>query len=310
MTAKDRILVSGAAGQTGRAIVDALQESRESAQIVCGVYSADAQRQRSLLSKYNVDVVEVDALKPETLPPALGGVRTLILVPVGHENRDAVSKNFIDAAVASRVENIVLVSTFLADTLDHYFAEQFREIEKELEKRTTLSWCIVRPNFYYENFLLYTPQFKKGVVPLPIEEQQFAPVAVSDVGAMIARIALNFPEHRGKSYGLTGPEVVSGQCIAEIATKALGKSYSFDKISIHRAADILAELRVPRDTSVGLIGYYHSVRQGNYKIVCAKDFERVVGRPPISLLEWFQLHRECLTCEKEEQPQCEAASSK
>jgi len=285
---RQKVFISIGAGQTGKTILQALLAKKSEYEIVCGVFSEEAEKQESILGKYDVQMVRLNGLKPETLTSALTNVNTLILIPIGHEKRIAISNNFIDSSIAARVSNVVLISTFSAENKDYYFANQFREIEKKLESTTSLNWCIVRPNFYMENLLIYAPQIRStSSIKLPTENEKFAPVAVEDVGEMVKNIVWDIKEHHQRTYGLTGPVSLTGPEMAEIASKALGKTINFESCSEDELKAILNEQNVCQDTIKGLIGYYKLVREGYLNVVRAKEFERISERPPRDMLYFF-----------------------
>jgi uncharacterized protein YbjT (DUF2867 family) len=162
---KERVLISGAAGQTGRSILEQLATMRDKVDVVAGIYSEESKNQERVLEKYNVPHVKLDGLKPDTVEKALEGVTTLILVPVGHEKRQTIGKNFIEAAAKQKVNRVIMLSTFGADNKDYYFPKQ----------SNVPSWTIVRPNFYAEDLLLYNEDLRSGSLMLSTGQGKFSP---------------------------------------------------------------------------------------------------------------------------------------
>src|SRR5260370_16558125 len=63
---------------------------------------------------------------------------------------------------------------------------------------------------------------KAGVYPVPLGTTGFSAVDVGDI-AEAAAIALTGDGHLGKTYNLIGPDILSGDGVASIWSKLLGK---------------------------------------------------------------------------------------
>lgn len=295
---KPKLLISGAAGNTGRTIVENLLEMKEKIEIVGGIYAEEASHQEAVLEKYEIPTVQLDGLKPESIDAAIQNVHTLVLIPVGHENRVKIGRNFIQSAVNNHVENVILISTFGADNKDYYFAKQFREIEESLEASSIPCWCIVRPTYYSENLLILSPMFREGTLKLDIGTGKFASVTVEDVGEIVKRIVWDLKANHKKVFELTGPSALNGEEMAEIASKALDHPVKFEDVSDDETKKFLKEHHVKEDTARGLIEFYRLVRENRLNVVCTRDFENICHRPPKDLLTFFQKHRDSLRKEK------------
>ena len=292
---REKVFITGAAGQTGRSILSQLVEFREKKDISAGIYAEEAGQQKSILGRNNVPTVPVDGMKPEMIENALRDVSTLELIPVGHEKRIAIAKNFINAAKrCPSMPRVILLSTLGADREDYYFAKQFREIERELESSSFQSWTVVRPNFYAENFLHNRGDVQKGTLRLPIEKGKFSPLLVEDVGAMVKHIlrSEDLSEHNKKYYELSGPEALNGEKIAEVASESLHRPIKFENISNEMTCEILTQRGAHPDTIKGLLEFYDVVKKGSFNATSTQDFERICGRKPKQLSEFFTRYAE------------------
>jgi NAD(P)H dehydrogenase (quinone) len=230
--------------------------------------------------------VKLDGLKPETVEKALEGINTLVLIPIGHEKRQSIGKNFIEAAAKQKVKRVIMLSTFGAENRDYYFPKQFRPIEEALEQSNIPSWTIVRPNFYAENLLLYIDHLRSGFLKLPTGEGKFSPVCLVDVAELVKHIIWNPEEHSKKAYELTGPHSMNGEAMAELASKELDHPIRFKDISPQEVDEFLSSRNVPRDTIQGLLEFYDLVKKGRLDVVCIKDYEHICGHAPKDL-SWF-----------------------
>ena len=293
---KKRIFVSSGAGQTGRHVLDELMKLKETKNIAAGVFSEEESNQRSALEKYNIETVSFDGMKPETIRNALKDVHTLILIPVGHEKRVSIAKNFINEVENQpSIEHVILLSTFGADNEDYYFAQQFSEIEKHLHFSKFSKWTIVRPNFYAENLLIYADDIRSGKLRLPIDIGKFSPLSVADVATMVRNIlSQDVSKHLGKIYEMSGPKALSGTDIALIGSKLLDKKIEYQNVEEGEAKEFLKKRHTNPDTLRGLMEFYMLVREGRLNVVCVNDFERVCNKKATGLSEFFEKYSDQL----------------
>lgn len=96
-----------------------------------------------------------------------------------------------------------------------------------------------RAGFYAENILLYAEQAKTtGKLPLPLGAgNKFAPVALGDVAQVAAYVLTGegphgfSDEHRGQLMVVTGPLLMAGDDLADVASKSLGMKLQYEEIS-------------------------------------------------------------------------------
>lgn len=292
---REKIFISGAAGQTGRSILSQLVDQKDKKDISAGIYAEEESRQTSILGRYNIPTVAVDGMKPDTIESALQGINTLVLIPVGHEKRIVIAKNFINAAKkCPSIRRVILLSTLGADQQDYYFGKQFREIEEELERNSFPCWTVIRPTFYAENFLYYRKDIWNGLLRLPIENGKFSPLMVEDVGAIVKQVVSSddLSLHNKKYYNLTGPETMNGEQMAAVASKKLYKPFKFESNSSEATRETLSQQGAHSDTIKGLLEFYELVRKDKFNSTWSQDFERICGRKPQPLSEFFARYAE------------------
>ena len=104
------ILVTGATGSNGTEIIKRLVGKN----IQVRAMVRDRTKAKNIAIS-NVEVVEADFDRPETLQSVLTGVKRAFLLTNSSENAEAQQIAFIDAAKQSGVEHIVKLSQFKAD---------------------------------------------------------------------------------------------------------------------------------------------------------------------------------------------------
>ena len=198
-----RVLVTGATGRVGRAVVDSL--------IAAGVpVRALTRRPEAAALPANVEVVTGDLTVPESLDAALRDVGAVFLVwTVPLASAPAVVER-----LAARARRVVFLSS--PHQTPHPFFQQpnpMAVLHADIERLIAaagLESTIIRPGMFASNTLFWwAPAIRAdGVVRWPYGAAETAPVDDRDVAAVAAR-TLYEDGHAGGDYVLTGPESLS-----------------------------------------------------------------------------------------------------
>lgn len=208
------ILVTGATGNIGRALLKELDE--------CGAGPLRGLTRDSALASFpaGVEVAEGDFTDAASLKSSLAGVRSMFLV-----SRLGSDADILDAARRAGVEHVVLVSSITVQTHPHLGpAAENLAVERLLEA-SGMDWTILRPTQFASNTLLWAAAIReRRPVQVPYADVGLPTIHPADI-ASVARVALTESGHRGRRYALTGPEhVTARQQVATIAA-ALGGKY-------------------------------------------------------------------------------------
>src|SRR5687768_9682387 len=132
------ILVTGATGTSGAAIVRALLERAERPRVLV----RDPEKAAALLGE-DVEIARGDTNDPDSLDAALEGVdRTLMLSPSIPEHAQ-LEANVVDAAQRAGVKHVVKFSVFGADANSSMrFQRQHAESERRL-KDSGIAWTML-----------------------------------------------------------------------------------------------------------------------------------------------------------------------
>ncbi|MEV8451221.1 NAD(P)H-binding protein [Streptomyces sp. NPDC052095] len=218
------ILVTGATGNIGRALLEELREAGDGP--VRGL-TRDVGRASF---PEGVEAVEGDLARVDSLKDAWDGVRSLFL-PAGR-GADA---EVLAAARRAGVEHVVLVSSITVQTHPHLpQAGANLAVERALQD-SGMAWTILRPTQFASNTLWWTESIREqGVVRAPYGDVGLPTIHPADIAA-VARVALAEPGHRGRTYALTGPERVTPRQQVAALADALGRELAFDGISREEA---------------------------------------------------------------------------
>lgn len=128
----------------------------------------------------------------------------------------------IDAANRSSIAQTVFTSIVdVEDGSPFYFAPVYRDAERRL-KTARFSSSILRCGLYSDFILQHWLQ--KTLISLPLADARIAPISRDDVAAAAVDAVLGT---RDENRQLTGAVSYSIAEIAAVATRALGKSYTY-----------------------------------------------------------------------------------
>lgn len=285
----ETILIIGAAGNNGDATLKSLiNKNNDNFKIRAGVRSAEKAKQlKSLYPSIETAVIDLDA--PETLKTAFEDVAKVFIIPGNVENRAEHAKNAIDAAVASgTVKHVVLYSVVGAEWEAILFARQFREAEKYLEA-SGLPWTHLRTIWFQENFLGWADRVKKGTFYFGVRDGEFAPLNVKDIGEIAANV-LTTSGHQGKAYNITGPELVSGQGIADIFNNITGQHVAYISPDEDTTLQSLLGSGWPEWQAKGALELFE-VFASNQAAVVSLDGQALLGRPLTKLADYLESNK-------------------
>ncbi|KAL3708602.1 hypothetical protein TMatcc_006586 [Talaromyces marneffei ATCC 18224] len=232
---------------------------------------------------------------------------TLMLIPPAHVNKIDITLEILEAAKRVNIGNVCLLSAAGCDLADRDAQPRLREfIELEValmkmkgnpSTRTGYSNCIIRPGFYAENLLLYTPEAQaEGLLPIPIgKDHQFPPIALKDVAELAAHVLTGkgkhgfSDQHRGQLMTMTGPMLVTGDKLAEIASKTL-----VTNVQQSNEARRLLRFQTSQDEAERqyLLEYYSLVREGKTNYISTNCFHDVTGSHPIEPPQFFDIYKD------------------
>ncbi|MDI6769614.1 MAG: NmrA/HSCARG family protein [Anaerolineales bacterium] len=213
------ILVTGAAGKTGRAIIRALAKSGKPVRAL--VHRSD---QVASIKALGVDEALVgDLLDQSDMERAVRGVRAIYhLAPNVSPDEVSIGKTVIAAAQSADVERFVFHSVLhpQIEAMPHHW--QKLRVEEQLIE-SGLPYTILQPTAYMQNILAQWNQIIEGRYAVPYApETRLSLVDLEDV-AQAAAIVLTEPGYIGATIELVGTPAMSQIEIAEALSEQLGR---------------------------------------------------------------------------------------
>ncbi len=247
------ILVTGATGISGSELVRRLSAKG----VPVRALVRNTTKAEALAALPNVEIVEGDMARPETLSGALQGIERAMLISSSAPDMLEVQSNFVEAARKAGVKHIVKLSGIIAE-LDSPFryARMHGEIEKRIEA-SGIPFTHLRAGEFYTAYFRRVPAIvAKGVLILPMEDARIASIDIGD----IAEVASG---HEGKTYPITGPEALSMAEVAEKLSVVTGKPIQYVNVSPEEAKSTNLANGMPPYTADALFELFAERRKGN-----------------------------------------------
>jgi len=223
------ILITGATGKTGQAIIRAL--AKREADVRAFVYRDE---HVSLAKELGAKEIVVGDLRDEAiLRQAADGAGAIYhICPNMNPDEVAIGRTAIKVAQVSGIRHFVYHSVLHPQTeaMPHHWHKM--RVEEMLFK-SGLGFTILQPAAYMQNVLAgWTAIVQEGIyrVPYPVDTR-LGMVDLNDVAAAAA-IVLTEPDHTGATYELAGAEALTQNEVASILSDVLGRSVQAEQIPI------------------------------------------------------------------------------
>jgi len=270
------ILVTGASGNVGKAVLQEVANSRAKHR---AMYRSAAEATKA---PPGTETVIADFAKKDTLAAALRNVDSVYLVCSPIPELVELESNMIDACVAAGVKHVVLNSAMGAGDYDKSFPSWHRKVEDTL-RSTRLSYTILRPNSFHQNIVaFFQPSIRtQGVFYSSMDAARVSFLDVRDI-AVVAAKALAGGGHAGKTYELNGPEALSYPEVAEKISRRAGRAVQYLDIPMEAQRKAMLEQGMPEWQVTALLQlqeYYTGGKGGGVDGL----LQQLLGRAPITM---------------------------
>jgi len=219
---KPMILVTGATGKTGSAVVSQLLEHGWPVRAV--VRALDSRSEA--LTKAGAEVVTADLFDPQQLMSVMQGTSRAYYCPPFHPFMFQSAAAFAAAAQETRLEAIVGLSQWLASpqhpsllTRQHWLADRL------FSSLLGTTYTIVNPGYFADNYLrLIDFAAHSGMLPNLTAGSRNAPPSNEDIARVVVAVLTDPSRHTGRAYRPTGPTLLSVLDMAQILSRVLGRT--------------------------------------------------------------------------------------
>lgn len=238
------------------------------------------------LKAAGVELVVGDVADPETVRRALEGVeRALLVLPNGRQQL-ALEKQFTDLAVAAGVRHLVKMSSMEAVPHAKTPIPQAHWAAEEYIRASGLDWTMIKPNFFMQNLLGSAGTIKaQRKFFLPMGNGTTGMADIRDIGAVCAEV-LTGKGHAGKSYEITGPQVLTFHDVADRFSEVLGVKVEYVPMPMDQFRERMTNVLEPWHLNavcelfreIAEIGLDHTT----------DTFSKLMSRDPLSLRQFIQ----------------------
>lgn len=212
---------------------------------------------------------------------ALDGVDVVLMVS-GSESADRRAEHaaFVDDAAEAGVGHVVYTS-FLGASPDATFtlARDHAHTEQRL-RAAGVRWTFLRDSLYLDLLPLFADD--EGVLRGPAGDGAVGAVARADVCDAATAVLLDPAHHAGRTYDLTGPELLTLDRLAAVVTEVTGRPVRYVPETVEEAFASRARFGAPDWQVEAWVSTYTAIASGELARL-SDDVERLTGHTPRSL---------------------------
>jgi uncharacterized protein YbjT (DUF2867 family) len=287
MNTLSNLLVLGVTGQVGKLVAKNLRRS-------------DAQFSVGTRRKANLEVLAnqfgssryIDLDDRRTFDEALKGVTGLFLLTAYTVDMLVQSKTLIDAARRNGVKHIVHLGAFSRQHDSYTSVFVWHQMIEAYIRDSGIASTNLHPNIFMQNFLSSWPV--KGGLYTTFTSKPVGFTALEDVAESAAVILMEGPEkHNGKDYWFSA-DPLNPQQVVETLSAATGGKFRASVLDPKSFLNEIAHAGSAFEPKYarGGIELFLEVEEGRMAYVgsAVDDTKKVLGREPLLLKDWAQLH--------------------
>ena len=283
----NKIVVTGATGHLGSAVIQTLLTKMQPGQI--SIITRNKEKRAEFESKgfgaFLGGYDNVDALEN-----AMDGADTVLLISSGDQgDRMQEHKNVVDAAIKKGVKQIAYTSRCLKDrnTLANTLMEEHFETEDYIIA-SGLKYIIFRNSLYMDAI----PQFIGGQtalengIYLPAGDGEVAFALRCEMGEAMANVLMG-AEFENRIYNFTGDKAYSFHNVAAALTDLSGNNVYYTNAETAAFKELMKQRNLPGPVIYKIIDFITDIRHDQEAGVYS-DLENWLGRKPTGLRAGLQ----------------------
>ena len=228
------------------------------------------------LADAGAEIAVGDLGVPASLDAAMADVTTVILVSPAVPAQEL---NVVASAARAGVGHVVKATS--KASADSPIARRRWQAEIEAGLAASgLAHTLLRSNAYMQNVLTLAPAIARtSSFSSSAGQGQVGMIDARDVGAAAAEIAVSPARHTGKTYWLTGPELISNYNVAAVLSKLLGRTITYREVSFDENKDMMIRAGVPETIAEMNAQAFSMTAEGDAEWITS-DVPSLLGRRP------------------------------
>jgi uncharacterized protein YbjT (DUF2867 family) len=238
------------------------------------------------LAEAGAEIATGDLGEPASIDEAMSGVTGVVLVSPAVPAQELT----VVASAARAGAGHVVKATSKAPA-DSPIAR--RRWQAEIEAGLTASaipHTLLRSNAYMQNVLMLAPAIATtSTFGSAAGQGRTGLVDARDVAAVAAEIITSPAAHAGKTYWLTGPELLSNYDVATVLSKLLGRTITYQELTFEENKDAMIRAGVPEQIAEMNAQAFTLTADGDAEWV-TQDVPSLLGRPARSFEQFTADH--------------------
>ena len=240
-----------------------------------------------------VDLVRADFDDPASLAVAVTGVRAVFLLTAPASPTPRHDLAVLEAARSAGVKTVVKLSAIgTGETIGDNRTVGAWHLEAEQAVRSSgMAWTVLRPSSFASNVLRFAPAINAGhPVPNMTGSATQGVIDPRDVAAVAAE-ALTTPGHTGRTYTLTGPELLSVPQQTAVLESVLDRPVTTVDLPLDIAREqMLRHGTDPAAVDATITGTAWA--RAGHNAILTQDVHLVLGHPATAFATWVRDHRD------------------
>ena len=258
------VLVTGATGKTGGAVVSKLLEA--GFPVRAAVRMRDARS--AALDRRGVETVVADMFDPDQMVDALRGAMRAYYLPAFHPYMIQAAATFAVAARETKLEAVVQMGQWLSHRAHPaIMTRQTWLVDRLFAELRGISHTILNPGMFADNFLR-TMDFAAllGFYPNLTGAGRAAPVSNEDMARVAVAVLKSPDRHAGMSYRPTGPDLLSGRDMAQVIARVVGHPVITWDLPFWMFRKVAQQQQIDPLQISGFRHYVEEMRRGTFEI--------------------------------------------
>lgn len=273
------IVVTGASGKLGHAIVKSLLLSVSAEQIVASVRNSD---KAGDLKALGVRIVQADYEDSDSLRRAFTGAEQVLVVSsnAAAHGGDPLAQhsNVIAAAKEAGVGRLVYTSHMAASATSAFPPMHTHHATEQMLRDSGMAWTALRDGYYASSIVAMLREgIEAGVLAFP-EDGKVSWTAHADLAEAAAAVLTQPGWFEGPTPPLTAQEALDLEDIAAIASTMVGHPVRRETVSDDEMAARLGARGVPATVVPITLGMFRASRAGEFSTV-DPTLATLIGRP-------------------------------
>ncbi|GGB82625.1 NAD(P)-dependent oxidoreductase [Flavobacterium suaedae] len=287
MKKKDKILITGATGYYGYAVVESLIENGVNESLIYAMARDDTKVEK--LKSLNVNIVFGDYNHYGSMLKAFSGIDKLLFVSSNElENRSMQHIQVVNAAVESNVKYILYTSqdhkkvnfSLIESVLNSHLATE------NAIKESGLNYTILRNGLYMDILPLFLGDkiFLHGIY-LPAGNGKIGLALRSEMAETAAKVLIS-NGHKNKIYSVCENSYSFSE-IAEYISRITGKNITYLSPSLDTFLKTVIDQGMPKACAKVIGGFASATRHGELDSD-SLQMAKLLGRKPVSVEQYLE----------------------